>query len=318
MLRQALSSQLLDSMARWIIFIVIVAHICVEDASHVGQDHCAFCRSSFDAMRRAAKEKVKEGLRQAPPTSRERQFDFLEPQVVCDLDSRDGYGDGPKWICGLNLIRPPCLLFSLGSKCQFDFEDAVRKLPGSSQCDLHIYDPFVSCDGTKIAKEKYNATFHYEGVGNVTRMEKVEEKSYQFRTFRDIMKNLSYTGRTIDILKMDIEKSEYAVFESTIFRDLMRGDLKINQIQIELHSHPFSDIQAFARRMHEAGFYLFHKERNGWGCSGFSCVEFSFISTEWMATVYHATHCPYCPPLPATASDSLHQKIQNHRLSHHL
>ena len=42
----------------------------------------------------------------------------------------------------------------------------------------------------------------------------------------------------------------------------------------------------------DAGFELFHKERNHWGCLGWTCVEFSFISQEAKRDIFAHDMCP--------------------------
>jgi len=264
--------------------------------------HCTNCNAVFLDSIATSNAKIAYALSLPPPTNvRVSLYDFMEPHIGCDLESRDGYGDGPKWTCGLQLVTPPCLVFSVGSNCEFAFEKTIRSLPGSSQCDLHIFDPFVTCD-----VNAYNATFHRVGLGSVSHQTTQRDMSGRSmhitkKPFRAIMQELSYEGRTVDVLKVDIEGDEYDMFNNQLFDDIKSAKLRIHQIQIELHrQHPhggFDAVHSFAMAMRDAGFHLFHKERNGWGADANSFVEFSFISTEWFATVFRSTRCPTCPPL---------------------
>jgi hypothetical protein len=48
--------------------------------------------------------------------------------------------DGPKWTCGVQLLRHPCIVFSLGSDNVIDFEKELYKW---GQCTIHVFDPTV-------------------------------------------------------------------------------------------------------------------------------------------------------------------------------
>ena len=37
---------------------------------------------------------------------------------------------------------------------------------------------------------------------------------------------------------------------------------------------------------------IFHKERNQWGCNGYTCVEYSLISPAAAKRAFASTHCP--------------------------
>jgi len=51
------------------------------------------------------------------------------------------------------------------------------------------------------------------------------------------------------------------------------------QVLVEIHKKKsFSALIKLFRFMRSHGYLVFHKERNSWGCSGYRCVEYAFIS----------------------------------------
>jgi hypothetical protein len=48
-----------------------------------------------------------------------------------------GNGDGGKWFCGLHAVVAPCVIYSLGSYGEIDFEAAMSE---DTPCDIFTYD----------------------------------------------------------------------------------------------------------------------------------------------------------------------------------
>lgn len=90
-------------------------------------------------------------------------------------------------------------------------------------------------------------------------------------------------NRYLDVLKVDIESSEYRAFQGMAVGECPAADVRVGQLLIELHApqnqkSPGSTVKRFFHHIYSCGMLLFSKERNHWGCSGFYCVEFSFVS----------------------------------------
>ena len=107
------------------------------------------------------------------------------------------------------------------------------------------------------------------------------------KSIEQIVKELGHEGREIDILKIDIEGSEYSAMPP-LFESIRKGTIKVNQIQIELHAasryvhiNP-KDIAKLFDSADRAKMRIFHKERNHWGCDGFKCVEYAFVSESFL------------------------------------
>jgi len=78
--------------------------------------------------------------------------------------------------------------------------------------------------------------------------------SVRMKTLKDIMIELNHSH--IDLLKMDIEGSEYAVIE-----DILNSNILINQLQIEFHARFFSDgvrkTKQSIQKLKEHGYEIF-------------------------------------------------------------
>lgn len=127
------------------------------------------------------------------------RFRVFEPFVVCppgsDLTRIGDDGDGGKWLCASRHLKAPCLIISLGSNGQFDFERAVLdRFP----CEVHTFD-CTSKPETLHAKHR----FHKLCIGKPA------------PGFVSLDEAVRLTGfQTLDLLKMDIEGYEYDVVSS--------------------------------------------------------------------------------------------------------
>lgn len=65
---------------------------------------------------------------------------------------------------------------------------------------------------------------------------------------------------------------------------IANGTLDVDQIQLEVHgaNHPTSQVESFFEFADKAKMRIFHKERNHWGCAGYHCLEFAFISEDFL------------------------------------
>ena len=243
-------------------------------------------------------------------------MDLYEPEAVCFTDERfgltktievnlkeryareqryDAFGDGPKFLCGIDLISSSaskskdkkCLVYSVGSKNNVDFEMAVHKFIG---CETHTFDPTVKT----FVGDEY-ATFHKWGLG----LDGSKWKDYQMKSFETIINDLGHQNRTIDILKIDCEGCEFTTM-SPLLDLIIAGKVKVNQIQVEVHPKEIKEenayvvvemIATFFNKMDEAKFRIFHKERNHWGCNGYTCLEYAFVSEDFLRKVNKAAVC---------------------------
>ena len=284
---------------------------------------------TFDERRKARQDRVKSQLLAGTGSNVKPKlfWDMYEPEAICFSEERLGYrgpgqasdfqryaafGDGPKFTCGVDVMssltataaakKPkqqrdgdpllPCLVYSIGSANKFEFEIAIQQLMG---CETHTFDPTVPKE--IFAGDNYT-TFHQWGLGE----DGVEGESRRFgkksnwkgMSFHTIFQKLGHLQRTIDVLKIDCEGCEWATMPP-LFDLIASGTVTVHQIQIEMHhikGKVTSDmLHSFFEKMDNAKMRLVHKERNHWGCDGFRCLEYLFVSEEFLRTANEASVC---------------------------
>lgn len=194
-----------------------------------------------------------------------------EPSFSCVAEQRVGnVGEGGKWICDpFRLLEKEgrgesCLVYSIGSNGQYDFEEGVHSQVSSS-CEIHTIDRNNWTTYTNQPPPDY-VNFHVYRVGN-------PPKGTQVST---IMNALGHSKRVIDIFKIDCEGCEWTTFESWI-----TSGVYIRQILIEVHppqnsGDKWDDVHRFFWFLFKLGYVIFHKEPNTLGCLG-QCIEYAFV-----------------------------------------
>ena len=216
-------------------------------------------------------------------------FDLYEPEAVCFSEERFGskqrfqaFHDGPKFVCGVDLIakKDNCLVYSIGSNNDIQFEVAVYEHLG---CETHTFDPTLK----KVFIGGGYSTFHPWGLGEDGAEVSVKESSFTAMSLEHITRELGHKEKEIDILKIDCEGCEYTSLPP-FFESMAEGKVKVNQIQLEIHLQG-NDSNLNSRRIQNlfdaadrAGMRIFHKERNQWGCKGYNCVEYAFVSKPFL------------------------------------
>ena len=203
-----------------------------------------------------------------------------EPTIHCSFDQRIGnIGDGGKWVCDIHKLKinnTKPLIYSFGSKGDFSFEKAAKEvLPNA---EIHTFDSRVYTCPPGVC------TFHQATIGDG---KKAETKSLTM-----IIDELGHQQRTIDIFKVDIEGSEYAMFteffkhplNTNSDNDAQENNRKlpyIRQIQMEIHLSKNNGDQSSlaAHELFELfrfnNYAIFHKEANLY-CPR-SCFEYAFL-----------------------------------------
>ncbi len=114
--------------------------------------------------------------------------------------------------------KPSCLVYSLGSGRDFRFEQALHKhVP---HCSIHTLDMQYAMCPQNIC------TFHLVKLG---------DGQNRTKTLRQFMAERNHTNLEIDILKIDIEYSEYLFFHILFSNNVINRNLQplyIRQILI--------------------------------------------------------------------------------------
>jgi len=203
-----------------------------------------------------------------------------EPTIHCAFEQRIGsLGDGGKWVCDIHNLQTnnsTPLIYSFGSNGEFSFELAIkRELPNA---EIHTFDSgdFGCPDNVCI--------FHQGLLG--------DGKRNGTKSLHTVIDELGHRQRQIDILKIDIEGSEYILFEEffghkqNTDKDIdskHNGNEKpyIRQILVEIHlQHELGDETSdSAHRLFELfrsnNYAIFHKEMNPYAPK--IAVEYAFI-----------------------------------------
>jgi hypothetical protein len=152
-------------------------------------------------------------------------YNLFDPYVTCpnpDAMSRIGDdGEGGKLVCTDLLERKNCVVFSLGSNGQFDFEVDILE---STDCLVYTFD--CTYDGKSL--DQYNGRHKYlkKCIGTAAK----EANDPSFITLAHAVRDLGVSE--ITLLKMDIEGSEYDEIASW---GVEQGKFLPESMAIEIH-----------------------------------------------------------------------------------
>jgi len=153
-------------------------------------------------------------------------WDFFYPNFDCPHSvERIGHsGDGGKWVCGLKHLakkQEPCVVYSYGVSYETSFEEEIAS---RTNCSIYLFDHTINVGSIQLPK-KFPKRVFIEKIGLGV------NDTNTLRSIRSTMKK--YNHDFIDILKMDTEGSEFAVFEN-IQKDFPTA-LPFGQLQMEIH-----------------------------------------------------------------------------------
>lgn len=191
-------------------------------------------------------------------------YNVLVPEVFClDLVRIGTVGDGGKWICNpLSLLEfPSCVIFSLGIRNDPSFDESIQTLL-NLHCELISVDQSKQKADTLNRLKKVNGKFMQAFVADKT------DEIKNHYTLKDIMDKNDHTS--IDILKIDIEGSEYKVADEML-------SIPICQILIEAHSNSSQKHYELLNKISQHNFYLYSYEING---KYHYLSEYSFIHKD--------------------------------------
>lgn len=180
------------------------------------------------------------------------------PSFTCPHTVRVGRepGDGPKFICDPHRLvqvvkkrNETCLVYSVGSKGRFEFENGLVEFTGND-CEIHVIDP-----GNYARSTPKNMHYHQWGIISSY------DKSYnpvirhgEFRTMQETVKALGHSDRVIDVLKIDCEDCEWYTYKDWL-------EFDIRQILVETHNTPNQTCDFFDGLIN-AGYVMYSKEPN--------------------------------------------------------
>jgi len=217
--------------------------------------------------------------------------DLFEPSWNCETRERLPLkpGEGAKYVCGLSALRNRSLIYSFGSAGDVLFEVAMKKrLPAG---EIFTFDPFLKLD----ARQKMQRLEQEGLLTFIPRALGVGPAS-----LGSLARSLRHSQRKIDVLKVDIEGSEYSAFNDTsLFGNCLKtGKLgtRMELLLVEIHTGmavtnlpkmgEYMALLAFFRQARACGLALFSKD----GAAG---MEYGFISSQLAFREHVLTH-PCC------------------------
>jgi hypothetical protein len=124
------------------------------------------------------------------------------------------------WVCDPHrlLKKPDCLIYSVGSVGDYEWEDGLIQLLGTTpplDCEIHVFDP--KDHARPGDRPLWNIIYHQWGLkssydhdyNDYVISSAARGKGPKMSTFQEIVKNLGHEDRKIDILRFNCEKCEW-------------------------------------------------------------------------------------------------------------
>ena len=209
--------------------------------------------------------------------------------------------DGGKWVCGLHAIEKhiprisPCIVYSFGSQGNFYFERAI--LLSAPSCEIFTFDPTWKpsegpaengvYSGSKTDERPYTKYIGSFGLSNI---DSVGRSALGFPTKRmETIINI-FNHSHVDILKIDIEGSEWLVL-----RDIDWRIVKAGQLLIEFHPSSLklnvSYLLDVFNKLESHGYYLTGIEPVT--MTDLGQVELTFLNSAWRPSGLWAQASPH-------------------------
>jgi hypothetical protein len=224
-----------------------------------------------------------------------RAYDIFEPEWNCEDEIRLGtdvvnIGDGPKFVCGSSVLASTaeCIVYSIGSNYDFSFENAVHTL--APHCEIHTFDGTLPLEERSLPEKLEDRNIHFHNWNIIAKCGVAQQRYFRDQSWFDIpvlcvsetLQKLGHGLKTVNWLKVDCEGCEFDVVPK-----FLESSIEIHQILMEVHGVNATKIAGLFQSLHAADMMIFHKERNQWGCNGYSCVEFSLLSSTYALKVLH-------------------------------
>jgi FkbM family methyltransferase len=174
-----------------------------------------------------------------------------------------------------DLLHPDAIVYSFGVGQDTSFDDAVIQ---KHNCHVHAYDPTPKSIEWIAQRTDLSPKFHFHPVGldkktgtahfnlpknkehvsgSIINHQNVDENNIvevQMKSITDIVSENNHNY--IDVLKMDIEGSEYCVIDS-----ILNSSIEIKQILLEIHERFFENgierTRSLLNSLHQHGYQIF-------------------------------------------------------------
>lgn len=193
------------------------------------------------------------------------------PTFSCSFERRIGTNsENAKWVCDPHRLtiqaaslaqqQKGCLIYSIGSDGNTDFEEAVHS-EITSACEIHVFDMHPWSKYNKERPPPKIVNYHEEKIGKNNGPV-------------ELVQRLGHAGKTIQLLKIDCEGCEFEAYSS-----LAGSGIDIRQILIEVHLDKWNpNVHSLFKHLFDIGYVVFHKEPNT--VTEGDCQEYSFLKLE--------------------------------------
>lgn len=147
--------------------------------------------------------------------------------------------DGGKVLCALAELHAPCVIYSLGSNLNFDFELSMLN---NTPCEIFTFD----CTVNVAALPQLSPRIHFHAIclGE-------DDAAAKSKSLASLMYQFGH--KELALLKMDIEGYEYSVVETIYRLALTPGAKAILPAQISFEQHSNTGMSALSKAWGKAG-----------------------------------------------------------------
>lgn len=157
-------------------------------------------------------------------------------------DSRASAPDGHKAICLDRDVGPvygKCLVYSFGINNQWAFDDAMSQF----QCQIYSFDPSMG-----VGEHNRSERIHFYNIGMDGEDHIHPTHKWKMKTVTSVyeMLKIHHGDKIIDVLKMDIEYSEWNAIPQMLRTGFLAN--KVKQLAVEIHFLPDDSLETFRHR----------------------------------------------------------------------
>ena len=152
--------------------------------------------------------------------------------------------DGQKAVCLDRLIAPVyknCLVYSFGINNQWTFDDAMAQFG----CQVYSFDPSMG-----VSDYDRSQQIHFYNLGLSGKDEIQANTKWKMKTASSIYQMLKHrhgTSTLIDVLKMDIEFSEWDAIPQMLRSGFLAD--KVKQLAVEIHFNANDTLENYRKRV---------------------------------------------------------------------
>lgn len=167
------------------------------------------------------------------PTAEQKIHQLMKPRP-----------DAPENVKHAAGTQAGCIIYSFGVQNESSFEEAIMKQ--TPHCEVWGYDFTVDSFGPQLTEVAAGRT-HFARLGLSDKTELDKPNSPPFASVQDLMAANGHDH--IDVIKMDIEGSEFMVMDSLVAHFRGAGkEVPVGQFLVEIHLRPNDiDVERFTK-----------------------------------------------------------------------